>query len=296
MRLEWKRTATTSTSIADNTMIDAHRRQLTEFLKSCRARISPGDLGLPDGGRRRTPGLRREDVAALAGVSVTWYTWLEQGRDIRVSAQVLEQISSTLKMSGEERDYLFSLVQHRPAPTVPGTGAQVSEALQRMIDALGVPAIAMTERWDVLAWNTLTARLFRDYNELAPADRNLFRILILNEEYRLEPAEFEAMARRIVPKFRVDFSQSADEEAFEALIGELTEASPKFRELWSCPELATKSEGINAVRHPELGGITFEHSSYVPEGSPRLRLVVFVPHDEESAVKLEAIRAELKAT
>lgn len=273
--------------------MDAHRRQLTEFLKNCRGRLSPTTLGLPDGGRRRTPGLRREDVAALAGVSVTWYTWLEQGRDIRVSAQVLEQISSTLKMSGEERDYLFSLVQHRPAPPVPGTGAQVTCTLQRMIDALSVPALVMTERWDVVAWNPLVAKIFRDYAELPPSNRNLLRILMLNREYQLEPAEYEAMARRVVPKFRVDFSQSANAEAFEELIDELYESVPTFRELWSCPELATKSEGINAVRHPQFGGITFEHSSYVPEGSPTLRLVVFVPHDEASFAKVEAIRADL---
>jgi transcriptional regulator with XRE-family HTH domain len=273
--------------------MDVYRRQLTEFLKNCRARIAPTDLGLPDGGRRRTPGLRREDVAALAGVSVTWYTWLEQGRDIRVSAHVLEQISSTLKMSSEERDYLFSLVQHRPAPPVPGEDIEVSEALQRMIDALGVPALVMTERWDVVAWSPLVAKLFRDYAKLPALDRNLFRILMRNEEYQFDAEEYAAMARRVVPKFRVDFSQSANAASFEELIRELTESSATFRELWSCPELATKSEGINTVRHRDYGVLRFEHSSYVPEGSPRLRLVVFVPYDDHTEQTVDSVRALL---
>jgi transcriptional regulator with XRE-family HTH domain len=272
--------------------MNIHRRHLSEFLKSCRARILPADLGLPEGGRRRTPGLRREDVAALAGVSVTWYTWLEQGRDIKVSEHVLEQIAATLRMSSDERDYLFSLVQHRPPPARPSE-VQVSGTIQRMIAALSVPALVMTERWDVLAWNDLVSAIFRDYGELSPENRNLLRILILNQEYQLEADEYAAMAHRVVPKFRMDFSQSANTEAFSELIDELLEASEVFRELWQSPELTSKSEGINAVRHPSYGGITFEHSSYVPEGSPTLRVVIFAPHDEESAAKVEAIRRDL---
>src|SRR5690606_19884451 len=130
---------------------------LSEFLKSCRGRVSPSDVGLPEADRRRTPGLRREDVAALAGVSVTWYTWLEQGRDIHVSAAVLERISATMQLSKDEREYLFALVQHRPAPPLAGHDADASSAVRRMIDTLAVPAIVITARWDVVAWNSLSA-------------------------------------------------------------------------------------------------------------------------------------------
>jgi len=255
--------------------------------------LRPTELGLPDGGRRRTPGLRREDVAALSCVSVTWYTWLEQGRDIKVSEQVLERIASTLRMSNDERDYLFSLVQHRPPPAVPSENVEVSGPLARMIAALSVPALVITERWDVVAWNELVSAVFRDYGALAPEDRNLLRILMLNEEYPLEPREYEAMAHRVVPKFRVDFSQSGNAESFTKLINELLETSPTFKRLWEGPELTSKSEGINAVNHPKWGGITFEHSSYVPEGSPLLRVVIYIPHDEASAGKIEKLQKML---
>ena len=134
------------------------RRQLIDFLKGCRARLTPTQVGLPDTNRRRTPGLRREDVAALAGVSVTWYTWLEQGRDIQVSADVLERISSTLRMSPDEREYLFALVQHRPAPPTSARVEGVSPATTRMLDSLAVPAIVLTARWDVIGWNQTRAQ------------------------------------------------------------------------------------------------------------------------------------------
>src|SRR5687767_2720403 len=157
------------------------RRQLIDFLKGCRARLTPTQVGLPDTNRRRTPGLRREDVAALAGVSVTWYTWLEQGRDIQVSADVLERISTTLRMSPDEREYLFALVQHRPAPPTAGGTESVSPTLLRMLDTLALPAMILTRRWDVIAWNRLIA-IIRDYDALPPERRNLLRILLVEDE------------------------------------------------------------------------------------------------------------------
>ena len=258
---------------------DTQRRQLIDFLKGCRARLTPMQVGLPDTSRRRTPGLRREDVAALAGVSVTWYTWLEQGRDIQVSADVLERICSTLRMSPDEREYLFALVQHRPAPPVATRTESVSPTLARMLDALAVPAIVMTARWDVIAWNRLTLKIFRDYAELPRQRRNLLRILLVEDEtYQQDSVAYEAMARRILAKFRIDYSQTPDDPAFEELIADLSASCPIFRRLWRQPEVVGRSEAI--AYHPRFGGMTFEHSSYVPEGSPTLRLVVFVPYDE----------------
>src|SRR5215472_17480038 len=131
----------------------AQRIQLSEFLKSCRARLQPTAVGLPQASRRRTPGLRREDVAALAGLSATWYTWLEQGRDVRASDRILESLSRTLRLSGEERDYLFSLAQSRPAPLQPAQDQDVPETVKRTLDALNVPAEVITPRWDVIYWN-----------------------------------------------------------------------------------------------------------------------------------------------
>jgi transcriptional regulator with XRE-family HTH domain len=269
--------------------MDTQRRQLIDFLKGCRARLSPTEVGLPDTNRRRTPGLRREDVAALAGVSVTWYTWLEQGRDIQVSADVLERVCATLRMSRDEREYLFALVQHRPAPPVATRQEEVSLSLARMLKALDVPALVMTSRWDVLAWNDLT-KIFRNYDQLATEKRNLLRILLIEDEtYQRDRVQYEAMARRVLSKFRVDYSQTPENAAFEELIAELTAQSAVFRRLWNSADVMSRSEGV--ANYPQLGGVSFEHSSYVPEGSPTLRLVIYVPHDAQSVAKVVALRA-----
>ncbi|MEI9963981.1 MAG: helix-turn-helix transcriptional regulator [Caulobacteraceae bacterium] len=264
----------------------AQRAQLSEFLKSCRARLSPTSVGLPQPGRRRTPGLRREDVAALAGLSATWYTWLEQGRDVRASDRVLESLGRTLRLSAEERDYLFSLAQNRPAPLQSFRNETVPETVKRTLDALNVPAEVISPRWDVIYWNPMVKRCFRDYGALPPERRNLVRILMTSPEYQEDPIEYEAMARRIAAKLRVDYSQAPGDPAFDALIEEMCEVSPVFRGLWRSPEIRSRSEGVHLLKHPQLGGITFEHTSYVVEGAPTLRVVIFAPHDAESARKV----------
>ena len=272
------------------------RAQLSEFLKSCRARLSPQVVGLPAGGRRRTPGLRREDVAALAGLSATWYTWLEQGRDVRASDRVLESLTRTLRLSGEEREYLFSLAQNRPAPLQPAHIAEAPETVRRTLDALNLPAEVITPRWDVIYWNDMVTRCFRDYGAMEPEQRNLIRILMTSPEYQEDPAEFDAMARRITAKLRVDYSQAGGDPSFDALIEEMSEVSPTFRELWRSPEIRTRSEGVHLLKHPQLGGITFEHTSYVVEGVPSLRVVIFAPHDAESARKISQIARQAEAS
>jgi hypothetical protein len=193
-------------------------------------------------------------------------------------------------MTADEREYLFALVQHRPAPPAAGCATEVSPTLARMLDALGVPALVMTARWDVIAWNRLMSQAFRHYERLAPEDRNLLRILLMDDTYQHDQVAYETMARRVLSKFRVDYSQSPDDPAFEALINELAERCPIFRRLWNSPEVVGRSEAI--AHHPQLGGMTMEHSSYVPEGSPTLRVVIFVPYDEQSAAKIRALRED----
>lgn len=269
------------------------RRQLIDFLKGCRARLTPTQVGLPDTSRRRTPGLRREDVAALAGVSVTWYTWLEQGRDIQVSADVLERIASTLRMSPDEREYLFALVQHRPAPPTPARTDTVSPTIQRMLDALAVPAIVLTARWDVIAWNELALKVIRDYVAVPAERRNLLRILLVDDElYRSDPELYEATARRILAKFRVDYSQAPGDPAFEELIADLSASCPIFDRLWGLAEVVGTHEAI--VTHPREG-LVFEHSSYVPEGSLKQRLIIFTPCNEASTARVSEALAEIRA-
>ncbi len=274
---------------------DAHRRQLSEFLKNCRKRLTPEELGLPSGGRRRTPGLRREDVAALAGVSVTWYTWLEQGRDIQVSAKVLDQISLTLRLSPEEREYLYSLAQRRPAPPLATDKIEVSETLIRLISAVEFPALVMTERWDVVASNPTNDAVFLNYMDRPAEERNLFKVLMENEEYPQSPEVYAATVASIVPKFRVDYSQSANTESFEELVEELLETCPAFREHWEAPEYEFSRAGLDEARHPEFGGIRYEYSTYIPEGQPMLRLLVCVPLDAEAAEKFRSVTRQYES-
>jgi transcriptional regulator with XRE-family HTH domain len=263
-------------------------RALADLLKVCRARLSPVEVGLRAGFRRHTAGLRREDVAMLTGISLTWYTWLEQGRAIHVSVGTLERISATLRMSPDEREYLFALVHHRPAPPLWTLSDEVPPSLTRMLGASAVPALVMTARWDVIAWNDAT-RIFRNYDELQPCERNLLRILLVTDEtYRLDAAQYQAMARRVLSKFRVDYSQAPNKAPFDVLIAELAAQSPIFRELWNSHEIMTRSEGVG--HYPHLGGVSFEHSSYVPEGHPYLRVVIYVPDGAESAAKVAAWR------
>src|SRR5687767_6341787 len=151
--------------------------QRGEFLRRCRARIKPSDLGLPEAKHKRTNGLRREDVAAVSGVSASWYTWLEQGRDMRVSDEVLERLCQTFRLSEDERIYLFSLVQHRLPRVHRDSRPEAPPEILRMINSLTVPAIAMNLRWDVLAWNRVNSVIFRDYAEFPLDERNLLHIL-----------------------------------------------------------------------------------------------------------------------
>ena len=267
-------------------MHDTRRSQLAEFLRNCRARVSPAAVGLPVGRRRRTPGLRREDVAALAGVSATWYTWLEQGRDVHPSDRVLEGLSRTLQLTPEERDYLYSLAQQRPAPLKPNSDEEVGAAVRHTLDALNLPALVMNLRWDVLYWNRMMALAIRDYGAMPPGERNLIKILLLSPEIRADRQEYEIISRRVLSKLRMDYGQAGDDPEFDAFIEEMSELSPTFKELWRSPEITGHSEGVHVERHPKYGAITFAHSSYVVEGAPTQRVVIYAAADPDSAAKL----------
>jgi transcriptional regulator with XRE-family HTH domain len=274
-------------------MTDASRRAaLSQFLKDRRARIAPADAGLPDRERRRTPGLRREDVAALSGVSLTWYTALEQGRDMGVSAEVLERVATTLRLSPLERDYLFELAQDRPAPAPRGVVGEPTPAMLRMLNALDVPAYIITMRWDVVAWNRMCARVLRDYAAIPPGERNLMRILLADEQYPGGPEEHHAMVQRLIGKLRVDYSQFPGDPGLERLVAELSSKHAVFRDLWKTPDLQARSQGVSVRRHPRFGDMRLEHTSYVPEGAPTLRVVVFAAYDAASEKVLRAIAAD----
>jgi len=270
----------------------AQREELTRFLKSARARIAPGDVGLPTGERRRAQGLRREEVATLSGMSVTWYTWFEQGREVHLSAQMLERLTSALRLSGQEREYLFALAQHRPPPLALGADMDVRPAIQHMMDSLAIPAQVITDDWTVIGWNRIVLKLFRDYAHLEPPERNLFKILMLDERYRSDPAEFREMAKRLTARFKWDYSRTSQVDAFEHTIDEMLERSPLFREFWHESEIVAHHSGTNHVE-TEFGTITMQHTSYAIEQAPSQRLMLFAPADCDSAERLRRVNENL---
>ena len=229
----------------------------------------------------------------LAGVSLTWYTWLEQGRQVRASERVLENISTTLRLNAAERDYLFSLVQNRPAPLVRALLTHLPPSIQRTIDALNIPALIMTMRWDVVAWNAMVTATFRDYGAMSADRRNLIKLILSDPRYLSDAKEYEMIARRILSKLRVDYSLASGDPEFDALIAELTDLFPIFAKLWSSTEISARSEGLHTFRHEIVGNIDFEHTSYTVEGLPTLRLVIFAPQNAESTAKLQAIADSL---
>ena len=268
------------------------RAQLSEFLKSCRARRDPASLGLVPAARRRSKGLRREDVAALAGLSATWYTWLEQGRNVHPSAQILERLSGALGLSAAERDYLFMLAQRRPPPLGPARPEPLRPAVQRMLDQLNLPALVHTRRWDVVAWNAIWSRCFPDFGRRAPEARNLLRILLTDPDFQRRPGEQEDIARRILPTVRLDYSQAGEDPAFDALIEELSAVSPVFGRLWRSPEISHFQEGLYTSTYPGIGAITFEHTAYSVASNPALRLLLFTPAEAHSAQQFARLMAQ----
>jgi transcriptional regulator with XRE-family HTH domain len=255
-------------------------RQRAEFLRTCRARIDPEELGLPRSRIKRTEGLRREDVASLSGVSACWYAWLEQGRDMRVSDDVLERLSDTLRLSEDERVYLFSLVQHRAPRVKRDTHEEAPPEVVRLIEGLTMPAVAMNLRWDVLTWNRLNSAIYRDYGTMPPADRNLLEILLTQPVTHMTPAVMERTARRLIARLRFDYSRHADDPKFEALIRRLDTRSPLFRRIWRLPEFTLRPFGIHRFTHPRFGEVAFEHTSCVPDGHPHIRMVICVPEND----------------
>jgi transcriptional regulator with XRE-family HTH domain len=266
--------------------------QRSQFLRLCRARIKPEDVGLGVGRRARTGGLRREDVAALSGVSVSWYTWLEQGRDIRVSDEVLERICQTFRLTDDERTYLFSLVQHRmPRPQVK-SHTEMAPELLRMLQTVAVPAIAMNLRWDILAWNALNTGIYRDYSTFPANERNLLEILFMRPVRHMSTSQVEAMAHRLCARLRYDYSKYPDDPKFEALVRRLSANSPLFNRFWRGSDFTLRSYGLHHFNHPRFGVVSFEHTSYVPDGHQNIRVVMCAPENAAARRAVAQILAE----
>jgi transcriptional regulator with XRE-family HTH domain len=248
--------------------------ELGGFLRDRRARIRPETVGLPPGFRRRTPGLRREEVAQLAGVGLTWYTWLEQGRDIRVSVDVLCSIARVLQLEPVERSHLFRLAGH-PALEGPAVDA-VRPALRRVLESWEpYPAIVLGRRWDVLAWNGPYVRVFGDYRDLPEGRRNVMWSMFMRPARRTLMREWEREAALMVASFQTEAASHLDEPEFQDLISELRERCPEFAAMWARHDVRGRLEGVKLLDHPALGPLDLEYTTYRVNDQPGLKLTLY---------------------
>lgn len=250
---------------------------LGAFLKDRRAKLDPAALGFPMA-RRRTPGLRREEVAQRASVSVTWYTWLEQGRGGAPSADVLERVASALMLTAAEREHLFFLGLSRPPDVHYTTPEPVTPRLQRMLDSLELsPAFVKTPAWDIVAWNHAAATVLTDYGTLPPRQRNILRLLFDNPHARTISPFWESHARLVVASFRLETSRAGTSENARALVDELRRSSPEFASMWLANDVSTFGEGIKHLAHPITGPLALKYSSFSIDDHPNLGLVIYTP-------------------
>ncbi len=250
------------------------RKELGSFLSSRRARLQPDELGLP-AGQRRTPGLRREEVASLARVSVSWYTWLEQGRDIAASAEVLERLSSVLKLDRAESLHLFALSSRQPPAAA--ASDELSDGLLYLVKAIDpVPAYVRNSRLDILAWNPAVADLFVDYGGLAPHERNTLRLMFLYQPYRSLMRDWQQLARATIRLFHAARAKAADKAPFDRLVEELCGRSDEFRAWWPKVDVQGFTEGGKRLRHPARGLLDLTYVALTPEGRADLSLVTYI--------------------
>lgn len=235
------------------------------------------------GARRRTPGLRREEIALLADVGASWYTWLEQGRDIQVSEALLERLSRALRLDAAERSHLFELAQGRPPRPVAAPPPSMSPALEHMIEAHRLPVTVSTLRWDVVAMNGPALKVWGDQRG-ANAVRTMFR----GDIPPFATPDREAHARTLVARFRTDAARANDPEAFQELADELMAVSPEFRQLWTQHHLLAEPDGTKTVDVPGIGRIEIEHVTlmHVEPDARTLRVLFYSPVGAESARRM----------
>ncbi len=263
----------------------SRRADLAEFLRARRAALSPSDVGLAPGTRRRTAGLRREEVALLAGVSVSWYTWLEQGRPINASDDVLAALARTLRLDPVEHDYLRALAGHPHRRAIDPAHDAAPDALQRLLDALEpCPAYVLGPRWDFLAWNDAQRRLHPPIDSLPVEQRNLVWLLFADPDVRALVDDWEHEARHVLSQFRAETTPIRDDPAVRDLIARLLAASPEFAAWWPRHDVAGFERRTRTFLHPTAGVLRFEHQQLVPAGQPDHRVVVHLPLPGDDSV------------
>lgn len=257
-------------------MGDMSKMSLGEFLRSRRERLTPEDVGLPTYGRRRTPGLRREEVAQLAHIGSSWYTSLEQGRSINPSEEVLNNIAKALRLTEDECHHLHLLA--RPPHSEQGEAHQYPAGLERMISALDPhPAFVLGRYWDLLLWNNAAAYIFRlppfsDEMQLRP---NWLRHLLTNDELQSHIKDWEAGAQALIAQFRADYARFPHDRRFQELIEEATQTSELFRKFWPQYDVQSATDHYKKSFDPRIGEMEFEHMVLQPPTNPNLKIMIY---------------------
>jgi transcriptional regulator with XRE-family HTH domain len=270
----------------------ARRAELGSFLRSRRERIAPEDVGLPPGTRRRTTGLRREEVAMLAGVGVTWYTWLEQGRPINASTQVLDAVARTLMLDQPEREHLYRLADVPEAAAAAADAAQVGPEMQQILDGLTtLPASILNERFDLLAWNHAYAALFPDVVSQPACERNTLWLSFTYSPCCHPYLNREEQLGMLVAQLRAAYGRHVGEPAWTKFVRRLQAASPDFSRLWAQHEVASPASYLKIFRHPAYDRLVMTTTSLAVNSAPGTRMVVYVPADEATGAAVACLIA-----
>jgi hypothetical protein len=270
---------------------EVRRRELAVFLRSRRERITPEQVGLPVNGRRRTPGLRREEVAQLAGVGVTWYTWLEQGRDIHASEQVLGAISATLLLDPYERAHLYTLAG-QPEPPIARACRAVTPAVHTMLRQLEpIPASVTNARFDILAYNRTYDRMVGGLDSVPFEDRNGLVQAFTSPAWRSRIVDWEATAPRMVAQFRASMAQHVAEPSWKCLVKRLRQESPDFDRMWRQHEVRPMENFTKRYLNPEVGLLVFDYTMLWFGQNSEIKLAAYTPHDDDTWAKVRALQA-----
>ena len=259
------------------------REALSAFLKTKRAQISPESIGLPAGTRRRTPGLRRVDVAQLAGVSTTWYTWLEQGRDIKVSTIVLDCISKALQLNNDETDYLYDLAfESNSEITIPKKDqSKLSPSLIRILDELTYcPTIITDRHFHIVGWNLAAAYVFLDFEQIPNDQRNLIHLVFTRKELKALAVNWEHFVKGFLAIFRTYYGRYLDDEWYSQFIKEMSHSHSEFQGLWQESQVSKAPDMIIEFRHAKAGKMLFNLTSLQVQGDMDLRCSIYTPVEE----------------
>jgi transcriptional regulator with XRE-family HTH domain len=263
--------------------------QLGDYLKDRRAKLDPTAFGFPLM-RRRTPGLRREEVAQRANVSATWYTWLEQGRGGAPSADVLNRIARAMLLTDVEREHLFLLGLGRPPEVRYHAPEGITPRLQRVLDTLDhSPAFIRTATWDVIAWNRAAASVLTDYSTLPDGQRNVLRMMFRDSRVRAAQSNWQSVARYVVASFRADVARAGAARDVQSLVDELCATSPEFAAMWRDNDVQVHGDGLKVLHHPIAGKLSMEFSGFAVDGRPDLTMVIYNPATPRDADKIRAL-------